>query len=495
MSILADESKSSSGGQNSATYAKPGQEYTVSIDKLTFGGAGLARIAGQAVFVPGTVPGQQVNIRITKNKGTYLEASVIEVLRKAVHEIQPRCQHFHDCGGCTWQNLPYNKQIEYKEDIVRETLEHLTPVPEEVRKQLPGRVLKIIPSPQVFHYRNKLELSFGYASMRVEEKNGKRIYLDENPTVGFHQPGKWETVLPISECHLYDEQIGLLLQDVRRFMEETHLPVYNPKTHKGMLRTLLLRRGIQTGEQMIAFIVKARKKELEPLFQNFMRFGGRSGLTSLLVIENHGMNDKPDEPKVHTMVGESFIRERIFDLEFAISPFSFFQTNTLGAEKLYRAIAEMADLSQRDTVLDAYCGMGTIGQYLARFCERVVGIESHPTAIEDALKSAGINRIGNISFYKGRTEQVLSTQLKAGGKYAFSVIVLDPPRAGLHPQARQAVIDHAPQKIVYVSCNMATCARDMGDFLNAGYELRSLQPVDLFPHTAHIETVAVLQRK
>ena len=149
----------------------------------------------------------------------------------------------------------------------------------------------------------------------------------------------------------------------------------------------------------------------------------------------------------------------------------------------------------RDTVLDAYCGMGTIGQYLSRFCDKVVGIESHPSAIEDALKSAGHNRIGNISFYKGRTEQVLATQLKAGGKYDFSVIVVDPPRAGLHPKARKAVLEHAPEKIVYVSCNTATFARDLGEFLEGGYELRSVQPVDLFPHTSHIETVAVLQKR
>ncbi|MBT4119783.1 MAG: 23S rRNA (uracil(1939)-C(5))-methyltransferase RlmD [Candidatus Peribacter sp.] len=474
---------------------KPGQEHTVSIEKLTFGGAGLARIDGQTVFVPGAIPGQTVQICITKNKGRYLESRLVKVIKRAMEEIQPRCEHFHDCGGCTWQNLPYDKQIDYKEQIIRETLEHLTPVDEELRKQLGGRVLKIIPSPQVFHYRNKLEMSFGYETMRAQERNGKRIYLDENPTIGFHQPGNWETVLPVSECHLYDEQIGLLLQDVKRFMQETNLPVYNPKTHKGMLRSLLLRRGVQTGEQMIAFVVKARKKELEPLFQHFMRFGGRSGLASLMVIENHGQGERPEQPKVHTLVGQPSIKERLFDLEFEISPFSFFQTNTLGAEKLYQAIATAADLSQSDIVLDAYCGMGTIGQYLARYCDKVVGIESHPTAIEDALKSAGKNRIANITFYKGRTEQVLSNQVKAGGKYKFSVIVVDPPRAGLHPKAREAMLAHAPEKIVYVSCNMATCARDMGDFLKAGYELRSVQPVDLFPHTAHIETVSVLQKK
>ncbi|MDD5469934.1 MAG: 23S rRNA (uracil(1939)-C(5))-methyltransferase RlmD [Candidatus Peribacteraceae bacterium] len=472
-----------------------GSTHVVTIEKLTFGGSGMARIDGKTVFVPGTLPGQKVEITILKNKENYCEARLDKVQRKAKEEIQPRCRHFVDCGGCVWQNLPYDKQISYKEEIVRETLEHLTPLDAVERKKLPGRVLKIIPSPQVFHYRNKLELSFGFQSMRTEQVNGKRVYLDENPSIGFHKPGQWSTVLPVEECHLYDEQLPTLLTDIRRFMQDTRLPVYNPKTHKGILRTLLLRRGVQTGEQMIAFIVNARKKELEPLFQYFMRFGGRSGLKSLLVIENQGLNDKPEHPKIHTLVGDACISEQLFDLHFSISPFSFFQTNTLAAEKLYQAIAQGADFGPRDTVLDAYCGMGTIGQYLARFCEKVVGIESHPDAIEDALKSAGKNRIGNISFYKGRVEQVLSQQLKAGGKYKFTGVLVDPPRAGLHPKAREAVIAHAPEKLVYVSCNPATFARDLGYFLKNGYELRSVQPVDMFPHTAHIEMVGVMQKR
>jgi 23S rRNA (uracil1939-C5)-methyltransferase len=475
--------------------AKPGQEHTVTIEKLTHGGSGLAHIGEMAVFVPGTIPGQHVSVTITKRRDNYLEAKPNKIIKKSKDEIMAKCQHFHDCGGCVWQNLAYDKQISYKEEIVRETLEHLTPVDPEIRKKLPGRVLKIIPSPQIYHYRNKLEMSFGFGSMRVENKAGKRIYFDEDPTIGFHQPGQWATVLPIIDCHLYDEQLSSLLADVRRFMTDSRLPVYNPKTHKGLLRTLLLRRGVHTNEQMIAFVVKAKKKELEPLFQHFMRFAGRAGLASLLVIENLGVNEKPEQPRVHTLVGKPTITERLFDLTFEISPFSFFQTNTLGAEKLYRAIAEAADLGPRDVLLDAYCGMGTIGQYLARYCEKVVGIESHPSAIDDALASAGANRIGNISFYKGRTEQVLEEQLRPGGKYAFTHMVVDPPRAGLHPAARKAILDHAPQKIVYVSCNLATCARDMGDFLKAGYDLRSVQPVDMFPHTAHIEAVSVLQKK
>lgn len=480
----------------SETAVHPGQQHTVSIEKLTFGGSGLTHIDGLPVFVPDSIPGQQLEIVITKVHPNYAEAKVQKVLRKAPGEIQPRCPHFHDCGGCVWQNLPYDKQISYKEDIVRETLEHLTPIDEADRKQLPGRVLNIIPSPQVFHYRNKMEFSFGYAEMRSEEKNGRRIYFDEKPTVGFHQPGQWQTVLPITECHLYDEQVDMLLADVRRFMEQTNLPVYNPKTQKGMLRTLLLRRGVHTGEHMICFLVQARKKDLEPLFQPFLRaFGGRPHLASLLVVEHMGMHDRPEFPKVHCLLGKPTISERLFDLTFDISPFSFFQTNTLAAEKLYRAIADAADLSLRDTVLDVYCGMGTIGQYLARFCQKVVGIESHPSAIEDALLSAGKNKIANISFYKGRAEQVLLQQVKAGGKYAFDVIVVDPPRPGLHPKAREAIIAHKPAKIVYVSCNTSTFARDLGEFMKAGYDLRTVQPVDLFPHTAHIETVALLQRK
>lgn len=474
----------------------PVARHAVTIEKLTFGGSGLTHVDGLTVFVPDTIPGQQVEIELLKKKDTYAEGKVVKVLRRAKDEIPARCTHFHDCGGCIWQNLPYDKQIAYKEDIVRETLLHLTPVDEAIRSQLPGRVLKIMPSPQLYNYRNKLEFTFGYQSMRTEERGGRRLYFDENPSVGFHQPGQWSTILPISECHLYDEQVGVLLSDVKRFMEQTRIPVFNPKTQRGMLRNLLLRRGVHTGEQMICFLLHARKKELEPLFQQFLRaFGGRPHLASLLIVEHMGLQEKPEFPKVHTLIGKPTITERLFDLSFEISPFSFFQTNTLAAEKLYQAIAQAAELTQRDTVLDAYCGMGTIGQYLARFCQRVVGVESHPSAIDDALKSAGRNRIGNISFYKGRTEQVLLEQIKPGGKYQFSVIVVDPPRAGLHPKAREAVIAHKPERIVYVSCNTATFARDLGDFIKAGYEVRTVQPVDLFPHTAHIETVALLKKK
>lgn len=480
----------------------PGQTHTVLIEKFAHGGAGFATLQGMPVFVTGAIPGQKVSITITKKKDTFLEAKLDKVIMRSKDEIQPRCAHFGTCGGCVWQNVAYNKQIQYKEDIVKETIEHLTPADPAIRKTLPGRVLKIIPSPQVFNYRNKLELTFGYGNMRTEHRPPKvvggkpeRIHFDENPSIGFHQAGEWATILPITECHLYDEQLPSLIADVKRFMVETKLPVYNPKTHKGMLRNLILRRGIHTEEQMICFIVQARKKELEPLFQKFMKFAGRPHLKSLMIVEHFGLNDKPEEPKIHTLVGDAFITERLFDLSFQISPFSFFQTNTLATEKLYSAIGTAADLSGRDTVLDCYCGMGTIGQYLARYCEKVVGVESHPSAIDDALKSAGKNRIGNISFYKGKAEEVMNQQLKAGGKYKFNVIVVDPPRMGLHPSALSAIITHRAEKVVYVSCNPATFARDLGEFLKNGYELRTVQPVDMFPHTAHIELVALLQRK
>jgi 23S rRNA (uracil-5-)-methyltransferase RumA len=261
---------------------------------------------------------------------------------------------------------------------------------------------------------------------------------------------------------------------------------------------------------MICFIVQARKRELEPLFQHFIRFGQRPEVTSLLVVEHFGLNDKPETPVLasaapaiaphkksavmHVLKGEPFIRERLIDLTFELSAFSFFQTNTLAAEKMYQIIAKFADLSGKEMVLDCYCGIGSIGQFLSRFAQKVVGIESNASAVEDALRSAGKNKIGNISFYKGLAEDVLSKQLAPGGKYKFDVIVLDPPRAGLHKKVITAVLGHRPRRIVYVSCNIATFARDLAEFLAGGYDLRMVQPIDLFPHTAHVETVALLER-
>lgn len=478
---------------NSAIY--PGQEYVCMVERLLWSGEGLGRIQGAEVMIAGALPGQQVRIVITRMREKMPEAKVLEVLRKAKDEGPPRCTHVHDAAGALWQCLPYNKQVALKEGMVRDALAYGVPVDERTRTTLSGRVLRVVPSPHVFYYRNKIELSFGYEIMRVEEHGGRRTHIDENPNIGFHQPGEWSTIVPVTDCHLYDEQLGVLLNDVRRFMRDTKLPVYNPKIHKGVLRTLILRRGLNTGEYMICFTVNAKKKDLEPLFQHFMRFTGRPGLKSLLLVENTGVNERPDHPKIHCLHGKSSITERLFDLEFEISPFSFFQTNTFAAEKLYQAIVEQADITLRDTVLDAYCGMGTIGQYLARFCQKVVGIESHPTSIDDALRSSSKNKVANISFYKGRTEQVLANQLPPGGKYVFDIIVVDPPRPGLHPKALQAVLAHRPRQVVYVSCNLTTLVRDLGGFLNGGYELRSVQPVDMFPHTVHIETVSVLQRK
>lgn len=512
--------------------AAPGQHFTLQVERIAAGGQGIALLEGIPVFIPRGIPGQRLEVAITKVKDRYMEAKVLKVLGTAPGEVQPRCKHFASCGGCVWQHLPYEKQIVAKEDIVRETLEHLTPVDEKIRKNLPGRVMSIIPSPQVYYYRNKLELSFGFTGASKEESviptngppkkfdvvvtsgNGSgtstRIPLEGQPSIGFHQPNEWATILPITECHLYDERIPTLLEDVRRFMEQTHLPVYNPRNHKGVLRTLLLRRGIHTEEQMICFIVQARKRELEPLFQHFMRFGQRPEVKSLLIVEHFGLNDKPETPVpasaapiimprsktsvMHVLKGDPFIRERLIDLTFELSPFSFFQTNTLAAEKMYQVIAKFADLSGRETVLDCYCGIGSIGQFLSRFAQKVVGVESNASAVEDALRSAGKNKIGNISFYKGLAEDVLSKQLAPGGKYAFDVIVLDPPRAGLHKKVITAALGHKPRRIVYVSCNVATFARDLAEFLNGGYDLRLVQPIDLFPHTAHVETVALLER-
>ena len=474
------------------TSVHPGQEHTVTIDKLTFGGAGLAHIHGKAIFVPETLPGQQARIVITKIKDNHVHAKLRNVEQQAPDQIKPRCQHFHACGGCTWQHLSYKAQLSHKEQLVRETLTHLTPADKYVRQSLADIVRPMIPSPQEFYYRNKLELSFGYGSMRVEQRDGKRVCLDEDPGVGLHSPGEWATIVPLKQCHLYDENTDSLLLQVREFMQESGLIVYNPKTHKGILRTLLLRRGINTGKHMIALVVQATGEQLRSVLRHAACFATRPNTASLLVIENNACNDRPLNPPVHLVSGEPFITEQLCGLQYQISPFSFFQTNTLGAEKLYRVVAEAAELKNSDVVLDAYCGMGTIGQFLAGSCRRVIGIDNSYSAIQDAQRSARNNNIANIALLHGTVEDALTKQSTQSEQDTFDIAVVDPPRAGLHATALKSLIAHTPRRIVYVSCNTTTFARDLGPLLAARYRLQWVQPVDMFPHTPHIETVASL---
>ncbi|MEM7589061.1 MAG: 23S rRNA (uracil(1939)-C(5))-methyltransferase RlmD [Myxococcota bacterium] len=472
----------------------PGQEHTLHIEKLAFGGLGIAYLQGKTVFVPGSLPGQQVLAVITRAKDNCLHARVREVYKKAPKQIQAPCVHFGACGGCVWQQLPYNEQLQHKQQLICETLQHLTPANKPLRQQLGQCVRNILPSPQVFHYRNKLEMSFGYAHMhRQRTPDGKLVWHDEQPSIGFHQRGQWATVLPIAHCHLYEENCHTLLEQVHTMMRTSGLSVYNPKTHKGVWRNLLLRRGVQTGEQMIALVVQAAGKQLQQVLQHAQQLGRTLQPTCLLVIENNAMNDRPLNAPVHPVLGEPFITERLCNLTYRISPFSFFQTNTLGAQVLYEVVREAAQLQQHDVLLDAYCGMGTIGQHLAPHCKQVIGIENNPTAIADAKQSAAANGIANMDFYLGNVEEVLANT-DAADVRKFDVAVVDPPRAGLHPKAAEALVQLAPKRLVYVSCNTTTFARDLAAFLQEGYQLQWVQGVDMFPHTAHIETVAALRR-
>ena len=473
----------------------PGQEHTLHIDKLAFGGQGIARLQGKTVFVPHALPGQQVRAVITRVKDSHLYARVRQVEQDSPGQIAPRCAHFGACGGCVWQQLPYSEQLKYKQQLICETLQHLTPVDKLLRQQLGQCIREILPSPQQFHYRNKLEMSFGYAHMAAQRQpNGKLVWHDEQPSIGFHQRGQWATVLPIARCHLYEESIDTLVQQVNSMMQASGLPVYNPKTHKGVWRNLLLRRGVQTGEQMIALMVQATGKQLQHVLQCAQQLNLGQQITSMLVIENHTRNDRPVNPAhhtIHTVLGKPFITERLFDLTYRISPFSFFQTNTLAAQVLYNVVREAAELQQHHLLLDAYCGMGSIGQHLAPHCQHVVGIENNPAAIADAKQSVQTNGIDNITFYTGNVEDVLvNTHAECFKK--FDVAVVDPPRMGLHPKATQALVQLAPKRLVYVSCNTTTFARDLATFLQEGYQLQWVQGVDMFPHTAHIETVAAL---
>jgi 23S rRNA (uracil1939-C5)-methyltransferase len=472
-----------------------GAELELQVKKVTIGGHGVAEVGGLDILVPGAVPGEKVRARISSKHGDCFEARLEEVLKTSPGS-RPRGEHVRECGGCIWQHLPYEKQLALKEGIIRDALDSLVPLDAEARRHLPGRVLNIIPSPTITHYKNKLELTFGMLSGDGALQKNRGGRLTHLPAVGFHQPGTWNTVIAEDPCGLYDERLSSLLIEMQAFIADAGLSIYNPRTRRGVLRSLILRRGVRTEEEMLCFLVQARRRELEKHFQKFLRFGERPQVRSLLIVEHFSQGSAPRQPaRSHVLKGAATVRENMFDLTFDLSPFSFFHCNTLGAEKLYASIAAALELSGKETLLDCYCGIGAIGQYLSRFCRHVVGVESHPRAIEDALSSSSRNRISNISFYHGRAEEVLMGKLRRGKKYTFDSVVLDPPRGGVSEITGKAVMEHTPQKIVYVSSNPATLARDLGTFLTGGYDLRLVQPVDLFPHTAHVETVSLLQRR
>ncbi|MFL5877514.1 MAG: 23S rRNA (uracil(1939)-C(5))-methyltransferase RlmD [Solirubrobacteraceae bacterium] len=447
--------------QPARTRPRPGEELVLDVDALAFGGAGVARADGYVVFVDGAVPGDRVRAHLYKAKRAYGHARAVELLEPSAQRIEPAADH----PGAPWQVLPYERQLAVKSEQVDEALRRIG--------KLDGfELLPIVPAVQQWRYRNKLEYSFG---------NGPGGEL----VCGFHAPGRWDRIVPLEDCLLASEHGNAVREQVVGWARAHGLRAHERRSHEGELRNLVVREGRRTGEVQVRLVAAPADLPLDALAEAVQA-------DSLLVTTTDAAGETTAEGETELVAGTEFIDEELGDLRFRISPLAFFQTNTEMAEQLYGAAAELAELRGTERLYDLYCGSGTIALVLSARAAQVFGIELAPDAVADAITNARRNGIDNTQFFAGDVRLALPELVERAGRP--DVVVVDPPRAGLSKKAVRRLIEAAPKKVVYVSCNPTTLAPNAAQLADAGYALRRVRPVDLFPQTPHIECVAVLER-
>jgi len=455
-------------------------ELDVRIERLAAEGKAIAYAMERVLFVEGVVPGDLVRVQVSKKKANFMEGYVRELLSPSPLRIEPPCPHFEQCGGCQWQMLPYTLQLEAKEEQVYAQLAHIGGVQADSERHILGA------SPTLA-YRNKLEFTF---SPRGWVTNHTEPDAPLPPALGFHIPRKFDRVLNIERCLLQPDLSNTIRNTIRDYALAHSLSFYDPKTQTGLLRNLLIR--ITSTEQVMVLLVVREECAAVLELLNFIRTKFPS-ITSLLWAVNPKGNDSLYDLEVRCHSGTTVLIEQLGDFSFEIGAKSFYQTNSKQALTLYHAVRQLADLKGHETVYDLYTGTGTIALYLARDAKRVVGIETVPEAIADAKRNAVRNQITNADFVVGDVLDILSPAfVQTYGKP--DVLVTDPPRAGMHPKVISFLLELAPQRIVYVSCNPATQARDIA-LLKEQYRVLAIQPVDMFPHTKHVENIALLARK
>jgi 23S rRNA (uracil1939-C5)-methyltransferase len=451
--------------------AKPrrGDSLELTIDDLAFGGEGVGRVDGYVVFVRGGVPGDRVRAKVVEARSRFGRAVIESVERPSPDRVEAPCPYFGRCGGCRLQHLSYAAQLVFKAKQVRDCLERLGGLGAfELRP--------ILAAPEPYGYRNKMEFTVAPGAV---------------PAIGLHQADRYDVVLDIERCLLQSETMNALLDELRREARARGLSVYDQDSERGLLRFVSLREGRRTGEAMVNIV--ATTPDVEALGPVAERLRARVPATASVVLN---VNAKKASVAVgteeHLLLGRDHIRESLGGLTFQVSANSFFQTNTVQAERLFALVGEACALAGGETVMDLYSGTGTISLLLARHCRWVYGIEVAAAAVADAVRNAQENGIENCTFLAGEVRHVLPTLMRDGVR--ADVVVADPPRAGFHPKALHALAALGPARLVYVSCNPATLARDLADLVREGYRLEWVQPVDMFPQTPHIEAVARLSR-
>jgi 23S rRNA (uracil1939-C5)-methyltransferase len=447
-------------------------------------GNALARVDNLVVFVPMLIPGDVVDIKVIRKRKKYLEGIVLKFHEYSPDRIQPRCIHFGVCGGCKWQHLPYNLQLKYKEKQVRDTLTRIGKI------ESPD-ISPIISSSDEYLYRNKLEYTFSDKRWLTKEEIGTETKFEKEGALGFHIPGLFDKVLDIQECHLQPEPSNSIKNAVREYSLRNNLQFFDLREQTGFLRNLVIRNSLEGKVLVIVVLfhedVEQREKLLEFLALQFPQ------ITSLWYVINSKRNDSLNDQIPILFRGDDHLVEEMNGLKFRISPKSFYQTNTKQALELYKVARDFAGLTGNETVYDLYTGTGTIANFIAVLADKVIGIEYVEEAVVDARINSEINNINNTYFFSGDMRDVLSEQfIIENGKP--DVIITDPPRAGMHEDVIKVILSAAPGKIVYVSCNPATQARDIL-LLSEDYEVVRAQPVDMFPHTHHVENVVLMKRK
>ena len=457
----------------------------VKVDDYAAEGKSLAKVDGKVVFIESAVPGDVVDVKLFKNKKDWAEGYPIQFHEYSKERVEPFCSHFGVCGGCQWQMLPYEKQLAYKEKQVEESLRRIGKV------VLPP-IMPIIGSKQDKFYRNKLEYTFSNRRFLLDsELKDPSISTEEN-VAGFHAKGIFDKVIDIKTCYLQEEPTNAIRLAVREFARSNDYSFYDIKNHRGFLRTMQLR-ICTTGEVMVNIVFGQENKEKRERLLDFVleKF---PGITTLLYTINPKWNDSLNHLEPVAYHGNGYIIEKLEDYEFKIGPTSFFQTNTKQGEQLYKVAREFAELSGSETVYDLYCGTGSIGIFMSGKAKKIIGVEMIEAAVKDAKENAALNGLSLSSeFFAGDVIDICTDDFfEQHGKP--DVIVTDPPRAGMHAKLVKKIIEIAAPMVVYVSCNPATQARDLRQ-LDEKYAVTKIQPVDMFPHTHHIENVAQLKLK
>lgn len=456
----------------------------VTITDIAAEGKAIARVNDLIVFVPFVVPGDVVDLQVTRKKSNFMEARPIHFHSYSEQRIEAKCAHYGICGGCKWQILPYSEQIRYKQKQVVDNLTRIGKI------ELPD-ISPIIGSDNTEFYRNKLEFTFSNKRWRTNEEIAEGKVFETMNAVGFHIPGQFDKVLDIDKCWLQTEDSNDIRNEVRRYALEHDLSFFDLRNQEGFLRTMMVR-TTSTGELMIIMIFFYEDREaqdalLQHIADKFPQ------ITSLLYVINSKANDTITDQEVLVFKGNECIYEEMEGLKFKIGPKSFYQTNSDQAYELYKVTRSLAQLTGNELVYDLYTGTGTIANFLAHQAKQVIGIEYVPEAIADAKVNSKLNNIENTLFYAGDMKDILNTAfIEQHGKP--DVIITDPPRAGMHDDVINAILFAEPKRIVYVSCNPSTQARDLS-LLDAKYKVAVVQPVDMFPHTHHVENVVLLERR